>query len=124
MSELCLTQFTRKRVGTNVLSSLVKPCQNCTGKGHVHDDIFVITRLRDALLDCFANGFSAAIVDLNENIMQKILKENLFTPETKGLWKEKRIYFVPHKTYREELFNVRGDNSSILDLPNNAQILY
>ena len=124
MSELCLTQFTRKRVGINVLSSLVKPCQNCIGKGHVHDDIFVITRLRDALLDCFAIGYQAAIVDLNENIMQKILKENLFTSESKGAWKDKRVYFVPHKTYKEEIFNVRGDNSSILNLPNNAQLLY
>jgi ribonuclease G len=124
MSELCLTQFTRKRVGSNVLSSLVKPCEDCQGKGHVHDDVFVITRLRDALLDCFADGWNSAIVDLNENIMRKILKENLFTLEVKGRWKEKRVYFVPHKTYKEENFSVRGDGSAVLDLPNNAQLLY
>jgi ribonuclease G len=124
MSELCLTQFTRKRVGTNVLSALVKPCPLCSGRGHVHDDIFVITRLRDSLLDCFAEGYHAAIVELNETIMRKILKENLFTPETKGRWSKKRVYFIPHKTYKEEYFTVRGDNSSVLKLPNNAQILY
>ena len=90
----------------------------------MHDDVFVITRLRDALLDCFADGWNSAIVDLNENIMRKILKENLFTLEMKGRWKEKRVYFVPHKTYKEENFSVRGDGSAVLDLPNNAQILY
>ena len=33
MSELCLTQFTRKRVGCDVLSYLVKPCPRCRGNG-------------------------------------------------------------------------------------------
>jgi len=31
---------------------------------------------------------------------------------------------VPHKTYSEQYFTVRGDNSGVLSLPNNAQILY
>lgn len=124
MSEFCLSQFTRKRVGADVLSFLGKPCPACSGRGYVHDDIFVITRLRSALLDCFVNGYTAAIVELNEGIMRKILSEHLFTPETKGRWKDKRIYFVPHKTYKEEHFTVRGDNAKILKLPDKAQILY
>ena len=124
MSELCLTQFTRKRVGHDVLSFLVKPCANCSGRGHVHEDIFVITRIRAALLDCFADGYSAAIVELNYKIMQEILSEKLFSKEAVGRWKDKRIYFIPHKTYREDYFTVRGDNSSILSLPDSAQILY
>ena len=124
MSELCLTQFTRKRVGHDVLSFLVKPCSSCAGRGHVHEDIFVITQIRAALLDCFADGFSAAIVELNYKIMQKILQESLFKKELTSRWKDKRVYFIPHKTYREDNFSVRGDNASVLNLPDNAQILY
>ena len=124
MSDLCLTQFTRKRVGSEISSLLVKPCPHCVGKGHVPDDVFVITRLREAILDCFASGYTAAIVDVNEGIMRKILNEGMFTPETKGRWKEKRIYFIPHKTYREDCFAVRGDVAKVLDLPDKAQILY
>ena len=124
MSELCLTQFTRKRVGHDVLSFLVKPCGNCSGRGHVHEDIFVITRIRAALLDCFADGYTAAIVELNQKIMQKILNEGLFTKDALGRWKDKRVYFIPHKTYREDCFSVRGDNASVLSLPDSAQILY
>lgn len=124
MSELCLTQFTRKRIGTEFLSFLVKPCPECGGLGSVHEDVFVITRLRSAILDCFADGYNAAIIELNERIMKKILSEHLFTIETKGRWKDKRIYFIPHKTYKEAHFTVRGDNAKVLKLPNNAQILY
>ncbi len=124
MSELCLTQFTRKRVGGEVLSFFVKACPHCEGKGYVHDDIFVITRLRAEILSCFADGYTSAIIELNEGIMKKILSEGLFRIEANARWKNKRVYFVPHKTYKEEYFTVRGDNAAVLKLPDKAQILY
>ena len=124
MNEVCVTLFTRKRVGREVQSFLVKPCACCEGKGHVHDDIFVITRLRAAILDCFADGYTSAIIELNEGIMKKILQEGLFSIEAKNRWKDKRIYFIPHKTYKEECFTVRGENAQVLQLPDKAQILY
>ncbi|MBQ8395006.1 MAG: Rne/Rng family ribonuclease [Clostridia bacterium] len=124
MSELCVTQFTRKRVGQNVLSFLVKPCAHCNGKGHVHEDIFVITRLRAAILDCFADGYSTAVIELNIGIMQKILQEDLFAIEAKNRWKDKEVYFIPHKTYKEDYFTVRGENTPSPSLPNVAQRLY
>ncbi len=124
MSELCLTQFTRKRVGNENRAMLEKACPRCGGVGCVHEDIFVITRLRTQLLECFAEGYRAAIIELNLGIMQKILSERIFEIELKTRWADKRIYLVPHKTYKEEYFTVRGDDSSVLHLPDNAQILY
>lgn len=124
MSELCITQFTRKRVGSNMFSYLVKDCPHCLGRGYVHDDIFVITRLRAAILDCFADGYTAAIIELNENIMKKILDEGLFAVENRTRWKDRRVYFIPHKTYKEDYFTVKGNNDAVLTLPNKAQILY
>ncbi len=124
MSELCLTQFTRKRVGKDVLTLIEKPCPHCNGVGYVHDDIFVVTKLRTAILDCFASGYSSAIIELNARIMKKILDERIFAIELKNRWRDYRIYFIPHKTYKEDYFTIRGDNSSVLNLPQNAQILY
>ncbi len=124
MSELCITQFTRKRVGSEVLSVLQKPCPHCGGVGYVHDDIFVVTQIRTQLLERFAEGYASAIIELNARIMKKILDEKLFSIELRTRWTGKRIYFVPHKTYKENYFTVRGDNSTVLHLPDNAQILY
>ena len=124
MSELCITQFTRKRAGRNVLAYLEKSCPHCGGAGYVHDDIFVVTRIRTALLDCFADGFASAVVDLNVNIMNKILNEGLFSIEAKNRWKDKQIYFIPHKTYKEDFFSVRGESGNDLRLPENAQPLH
>lgn len=124
MSELCITQFTRKRVGDDAQTVLQKPCPHCIGKGFVHEDIFVITRLRTEILNCFAGGYQSAIVELNENIMKKILQEGMFSIEARGRWKDKRIYFIPHKTFKEDYFTVYGDNAQVLNLPDKAQILY
>ncbi len=124
MSELCITQFTRKRVGRENAYFLQKPCPHCGGAGYVPEDIFVVTRLRTQILECFADGYRAVIVELNAHIMQKILDEGIFAIERKNRWKDKRIYFVPHKTYKENYFTVRGDNARVLHLPDNAQILY
>ncbi len=123
MSELCITQFTRKRVGRNALSYLEKSCPHCGGAGYVHDDIFVVTRIRTALLDCFADGYSSAIVDLNENIFDKIFNEQIFSREIKSRWKDKQIYFIPHKTYKEDCFTVRGEKDKIKNLPFIAKTL-
>ncbi len=124
MSELCITQFTRKRVGHNMLSYLVKPCSSCGGIGHVHDDIFVITRLREAILDCFVDGYHTAVIDLNVHIMKKLLSEGMFAIEAKERWRDKEIYFVPHKTYKEDYFTVKGERGTPLHLPENAHSLH
>ena len=124
MSELCLTQFTRKRVGNDMASHLVKPCPHCYGNGSVHDDLFMMTKLREDLLDCFADGYRSAIVELNDGMMKKILQEGTFSKEMQGRWRGKQIYLIPHKTYREHHFYVRGETESVLTLPDNAQLLY
>ena len=123
MSELCITTFTRKRVGNDVLSYLVKPCAHCGGMGHVHDDIYVITRLRSAILDCFSQGYTIAVVDVNVQIMKKILQEGLLSIEAQNRWKDKRVYFIPHKTFKEDYFTVRGEYSVNINLPENVQLL-
>ena len=124
MSELCLTQFTRKRVGFDVLSYLVKPCAHCHSVGYVPEDIFVVTRIRADILDCFASGYHSAVVELNEGICRRILSEGLLKTEAEGAWRNKRVYLIPHKTFQDFQYSVRGDNSGVLHLPDKAQILY
>ena len=48
----------------------------------------------------------------------------MFSEEVRGAWKDKRVYFVPHATWHEEEYTVRGDNATVLTLPDDAQILY
>lgn len=124
MNELCVTLFTRKRTYNDLLSFLLKPCPHCTRQGYVLSDIFMAMRLRSAIMDRFSEGYNAVLIELNRPLMNKILSERYFEAETRGAWKDKRIYMVPHSTWHEEKFTIRGDNSGVLTLPDDAQILY
>ncbi len=124
MSDLCVTLFTRKRMSGELGSFLLKPCTHCTRQGYVLSDIYMAMRVRSAILGCFADGYSAAIVELDRALMNKILSERYFADEVKGAWREKRVYFIPHTSFPEEKFSVRGDNAKVLTLPDTAQILY
>ncbi len=124
MSELCVTLFTRKRTTSDLTSVMLKPCPHCTRQGYVYSDVFMAMRIRSAISEYFANGYEAVVVELNRELMEVILREKSFSPDLEGAWKGKRVYMVPHSTYHEERFTIRGDNSRVLSLPDDAQILY
>ena len=124
MSELCLSEFTRKRLGSEVQSYFFKPCEHCDSRGFIQADVFVVSRLRADIMDLFAGGYKAVVAELNEQLMKKILREGWLTEEVNGVWRDKRVYLIPHKTYADGQFTVRGDNSGVLTLPDKAQILY
>jgi ribonuclease G len=123
MSELCITQFTRKRVGKELATSLIKPCPHCHGGGSVHNDLFMLTQLREDLLDCFYEGYQSAIVDLNDGSARMILQGKVFSKELATRWKNKRIYLIPHRTYKEHTFFLRGENDLSPVLPEKAILM-
>ena len=124
MNELCVTLFTRKRTKNDLLSFLLKPCPHCTRQGYVFSDLFMVMRIREQLLDLFADGYRSAIVELNRGLMEKILSERYLEEDVRGAFVGKRVYMIPHSAWHEEKFTARGDNSGVLSLPDKAQILY
>ena len=124
MSELCVTLFTRKRTNNELRSFLLKPCPHCTRQGFVLSDIFMAMRIRSEIIDLFAAGNTSVIIELNKDLMEKILSERYFEKDVQGAWRGKRVYMLGHRTYHEEQYNLRGETSRVLTLPNEAQILY
>lgn len=124
MSALGLVEFTRKKKRNDSTSMLVQECPYCKGDGLVFSNDYVVQKVRISLLDLFAEGFKSAIIDLNESMAEYILNRGALSVDVSKIWRDKRIYIVPHKTYHVECFNVRGDNSPVLDLPDNAKLLY
>ncbi len=123
MNDLCVTLFTRKRTQGDLLSFLLKSCPHCTG-GYVLSDTYMQMRIRGAIMDRFADGYDSVIVELNRDLLHKILLERVLTQEVRGRWKDKRVYCIPHATWSADKFTVRGDNAKVLSLPDDAQILY
>lgn len=124
MNELGLVEFTRKKKRKESISLMVKKCPYCKGDGVIFSNDYIVLKIRTALLDLFAEGYSSAIVDLNAEIMAYILQRGALTKDVQKIWTNKRIYVIPHKTYHQEHFTVKGDNSSVLELPDKAVLLY
>ena len=123
-SGLGLVQFTRKKSKDDNTVMLSKVCPYCKGSGTVLSDTYIAFKIKIALKNCFANGYENAIVELNAGVFAQILTKRMFAHTLQNSWKGKRIYMVPHRTYHEEYFTVRGDNSNVLHLPDTAKLLY
>lgn len=124
MNQLGLVEFTRKKKRKESISLLEKKCPYCQGDGAILSNDYIVLKIRAALLDLFAEGYKSAIVDLNVEIMFYILQRGSLRKDVSKIWTDKRIYIIPHKTYHQEFFTVKGDNSVVLDLPDKARILY
>ena len=124
MTGLGLIQFSRKKFKSDNVTMLTKKCPYCKGSGYVLSGSYIAFRIQIALKKCFAEGYENAIVELNAGIFADILAKRRFSALVKGEWKDKRVYMIPHRTYHEEHFTVRGDNSGVLTLPDTAKLLY
>ena len=124
MTDFGLVQFTRKKVKCDNMTVLTKPCPYCGGAGSVPSDDFLAFRVQSAVKKCFADGYENAIVELNAGLFSYIESSRRFSDLVKNEWRTKRVYMIPHRTYHEEQFTVRGDNSRVLTLPDKAKLLY
>lgn len=124
MTGLGLVELTRKKTRKESVASLVKPCPYCKGEGNIFSNDYIVTKIRCALLDTFSFDYSCAIIDLNSDICDYIFKTNALSRDVTKIWRDKRIYLVPHKTFHQEYFVIHGDNRKVLDLPDKARLLY
>ncbi len=124
MTGLGLVELTRKKMRKESVSSLVKNCPYCRGEGAIFSNDYIVTKIRCSLLDVFSEEHSCAIVDLNSDICDFIFKTGALTKDVTKIWRDKRIYLIPHRTYHQEYFSVKGDDRKVLDLPDKARLLY
>ena len=124
MTGLGLIQFSRKKFKSDNVAMLTKTCPHCKGAGYILSDAYIAFRIQIAIKKCFAEGYESAIVELNAGVFADILAKRRFSALVKGEWRDKRVYMIPHRTFHEEHFTVRGDNSGVLTLPDTAKLLY
>ena len=124
MSPLGLVEITRKKKRRESTSMLVKSCPYCQGTGLIWSNDYIVMKIRTSLLDLFADGYDTAILDLNVEIADYILSKGILKKDVEKIWKEKRIYIIPHKTYHQQFFLIKGDNGKVVEVPDTATLLY
>lgn len=117
MSQFGLVEFTRKRIGVRPLASMIKPCKYCREAGYTMTAEYVLMGLRARLLNELADGANAIRIDMNNEVLNTLLKWNELLADLKEHADGVKIYAVPHRTYHEEQLNIRVND---FDVPSDA----
>lgn len=123
MTGLGLVEFTRQKKRKSISSKLNKPCPYCRGEGKILSNDYIVMKLRTGLLDAFNEDYSTVVVDLNGEICDFILKTGALDKDVEKFFKNKKIYLVPHKTYHQEFFIIKGSNDANLEVSEKATLL-
>lgn len=125
MTPLGLVELTRKKTRSMLESVMLQTCPYCDGDGYVLSDEVMASKLKLRLNEVFANsGSKAALVSIAPSVFHKIFAYRLLEKECAGEWRDKRIYLTPDEHLHIEKFDVKVLQGAILELPDNAKMLY
>lgn len=125
MTDLGLVQITRKKMRSRLMDTMLQICPYCGGDAYVHSAEHVIMRIRDYLYEIFKDDSIQAVkITVNPIIFSKMFSLNLFEKELSSLWANMRIYLIPDPLYHIEKFTCERVRSSVIELPDNAKLLY
>lgn len=125
MTGLGLVEIARKKVGNELLQSLVTPCPMCQGVTTAHSPRWLCRKIKSKLSAIFAtHNYENAFVSVTPMLQRYIFESKFFSQECSKMWQDKRIYIIPNGTIDKNMFFVTGSNASSLSLPNDAKLLY
>ncbi len=125
MTDLGLVQITRKKMRSRLMDNLLQICPYCGGDAYVHSVEHVIMRIRDYLYEIFKDDTIQAVkLTVNPIIYSNMFSLNLFEKELATVWANLRIYLIPDPLCHMEKFSCERVRSSVIELPDNAKLLY
>lgn len=125
MTPLGLVELTRKKTRSMLESVMLQTCPYCNGDGYVLSDEVMANRLKFYLNDVFAcKDNTSVLVTLSPSVFNKIFAYRLLEKECANEWRDKRIYLRPDEHLHVEKFDVKVLHGAILDLPENAKMLF
>ena len=125
MTGLGLLELTRKKTRSMIDTVLLKPCPYCNGSGYVYSEEQVINKITASLKNVI-NDIEPKLVLLtvNPEVFARLFTLRYLEKECSTVWKSIRIYVVPDSANHIEQFDIKTFNTMVVDLPNNAKLLY
>ncbi|MEG1509534.1 MAG: Rne/Rng family ribonuclease [Clostridia bacterium] len=125
MTGLGLVEITRKKTRSMLEAVMLQPCPYCNGDGYVFSDELVLSRIHTALNNLFEFSNSTCVkIYVHPSIFSKVFALKYFKKECANEWKNKRIYIIGDSGLHIEKFEIKEENSAIIDLPDTAKLLY
>ncbi len=125
MSSLGLVELTRKKKRSMIDAVMLQPCPYCRGNGYVFSDEHVAGKLKNSINAYFAcKDNKALLVTVAPSVFNKIFTARLLEKECENEWADKRIYMLADPNMHIEKFTFQVLHGAILDVPDNARMLY
>lgn len=124
MSKFGLVEFTRKRTGPSTVSQFSHPCRHCGGTGTAFMPEFIVLQIRAHLLDSLSKGNKVICIDMNNVVAEKLTSWRELVEEIREKYPLARVYIIPHRTYHDNHFTIRADQSSSFPVPQDGLLLY
>ncbi|MDE5549101.1 MAG: Rne/Rng family ribonuclease [Clostridia bacterium] len=125
MTPLGLVEITRKKTRSMLESVMLQTCPYCNGDGYVLSDEVMASRLKVHLNEVFAcPDNKSVLVTISPSVFNKIFAYRLLEKECATEWRDKRIYLRADEHMHVEKFDVKVLHGAILDLPENAKMLF
>ncbi len=124
MTNLGLVELTRKKMRSSIGTYMLQQCPYCHGDGYIHSDEYVISKIKDSLLQLIDElDPDDVLIRANPSVCNKIISMKYFTDECDNLWKGKRIFIYADDTYSIEKFAIDADRDIADNLPLGANLI-
>lgn len=123
MTGLGLVEFTRQKKRKGIKSKLNKPCPYCRGTGNILSNDYIVMKIRTGLLDAFKEDYDVAVIDLNVDICDYLVNTKVLSADVEKFFSDKKVYLVPHKTYHQEFFIIKGYATSEYEITDKTVLL-
>lgn len=124
MSSLGLVELTRKKTGNEIGYYLQDPCPHCSGTGKVIAASVVVPKIAKLVKKAFVDPAVSAVTVTVHSAIADALFNGALSVECETIWRNKRVYVLPNGDMGREDVRIEPHRSAVLQLPDNARLLY
>lgn len=122
---LGLIEISRRKLKNPLNSFLLQNCPYCQGCGKIYSDSFLIEKIKDEIINYVLSSNANAIkVYVNPRILKKMFSNHSFEKEAENILNGKMVYVIPNNLYKIQQYKIELDMNVIVDLPDDARLLY
>ena len=124
MTELGLVQMTRKKIGSEIQSLLLQPCEHCHGTAHTLSPNFLARKIKVELTEIFNDPTNtAAIVTVNPDAFTRFVQGDWFKSFTTGKYAGKLLYILSSPEIGNNSFKISAQAGAIHSVPDSAYLI-
>lgn len=125
ITTLGLIEISRKKVKSPLSNHLLQNCPYCQGQGQIYSDSFLIESIKDQIMNYLISSKANAVkVYVNPRILTKIFSSHAFEKDCEDVLVSKMIYIIPNSSFKIHQYKIELDMNTIVDLPDDARLLY